>query len=319
MRCPSSILSGVELRTDMVNNNACSTRELQEPRVAARARKIFWIAWPILTAIGLVLVGIDALNSLGSEGQFVNTIGPTSEMALVKGVQAGQTFVAPRAGLEQIDVLLYGYWRRNTQPVIFHLREAGVEQDKVTVTFDAGEVLGWQWRTFRFDPLADSKGKTYYFFLESPTSTSDDALMLGGILGGDLYPNGTAQINGQSAFADVAFMTYYADVSLREKLSALAHKLSGAKPSLWGDARFYIAIGCLYLLLVIGLVRWLAAIPARGSPSSLPSKGENRHAQGSGAQGDAPILPPEPPLSLAATLHPKIAGSTTGELAADFE
>jgi hypothetical protein len=215
-------------------------------------RKIFWLAWPLLTLTALLLIGARSLALLGYEGQFVNMIRPTAGIALVDGVQLGQTFVAPRAGLERIEVLMYGYHRHNTQPVTFHLRKDDAEQDEVSFTFNAGEVRGWRWRSFRFDPLADSAGQTYYFFFDSPTSTPDDALTMGGVEG-DLYPNGTALINGHPAFADAAFKSFYADVSLTDKLSALVARVTQSKPSIWGDVRFYVLLTSLYLLLVIRL------------------------------------------------------------------
>ncbi|MCS7260476.1 MAG: hypothetical protein NZ765_06805, partial [Anaerolineae bacterium] len=95
----------------------------------------------------------------------------------------------------------------------------------------------------------DSEGQGYYFFFESPTAMPEDAITLGGVEG-DLYPHGTAIINGHPARADAAFKTYYAGVTLHDKLSALAHKLTVGKPSLWGDVRFYVLLGVIYVLLV---------------------------------------------------------------------
>ena len=215
-------------------------------------RKVFWLAWPLLMLIAPLLIGVRSLALLGYEGQFVDEIKPGPATALVGGLELGQTFVAPRAGLDRIDVLLYGYRRPNTQPVTFHLRKDDAEQDEVSFTFNAGKVWGWRWRSFRFDPLADSAGQTYYFFFDSPTSTPDDSLTMGGVEG-DLYPNGTALINGHPAFADAAFKTFYADVSLTDKISALVARVTQSKPSIWGDVRFYVLLTSLYLLVVIRL------------------------------------------------------------------
>jgi hypothetical protein len=216
----------------------------------AMVRRIFWVAWPLLTLTGLVLVGARALALLGYEGQFVNQLRPSPATALIRGVQLGQTFIAPRSGLQRIDVLMYGPLWHHAQPATFHLREQGADQDLVSLTVDAGEVRGWRWQSFRFAPLVDSAGQTYYFFFDSPASGPDDALNLGGVEG-DLYPNGTALINGHPAFADMAFKTFYANVSLSDKLSALVGKLTEHKPSIWGDIRFYVLLALLYLLLVV--------------------------------------------------------------------
>lgn len=214
----------------------------------------FWVAWPVCLVLALGFVGFSALRQVGGEGQPVNLIRLSSAVSLTGGTYLGQTFVAPRAGLNRVDVLLYGYFRRNTQPVTFHLRREGAAEDEVTGSFNAGEVWGWRWMSFGFDPLTDSEGQAYVLFFESPTSTPDDGLTLGGVEG-DLYPNGTALINGQPVRADAAFMTYYAGVSWEEKATALMARLTGAKPSIWGDIRLYALLAVIYLLLVLRLLR----------------------------------------------------------------
>ncbi len=227
-----------------------------------RIRKVFWVVWPLLTLAGLLLIGAHTLALLGYEGQFLNKIRPGPAIALVGGVQLGQTFVAPRNGLERVDVLMYGYRRRNSQPVTFHLRKIGTDQDEVSFTFNAGEVRGWRWQSFRFAPLEDSAGQAYYFFFDSPTSTPDDALTLGGVEG-DVYPNGAALINGHPARADVAFKTFYANVSLADKLSALATRITEHKPSVWGDIRFYLLLAGAYILLLFGIFVELVGLAQR--------------------------------------------------------
>jgi len=215
-----------------------------------RIRKAFWLLWSLLMLAGLLLILTRALALSGYEGQILNKISPTPTIALVGGMQLGQTFVAPRADLEHVDVLMYGYRRHNTQPVTFHLRKLGADQDEVSFTFNASQVRSWRWQSFGFPPLADSAEQTYYFFFDSPTSTPDDALTLGGVEG-DTYPNGTALINGHPAQADVAFRTYYSNVSLADKLSALATRITENKPSIWGDVRFYVFLAVAYVLILL--------------------------------------------------------------------
>lgn len=214
-----------------------------------RISKLLWILLAIFALVGLELIALQTLASLGFEGQPVNHIRLSPAINLANGTQIGQVFRAPRPGLYRIDVLLYGYFRRNTQPVHFHLRKNDSQEDLVYISFSSSEVWGWHWKSFVFDPLPDSEGQTYHFFFESPTATPEDAITLGGVEG-DLYPYGTAIINGQPARADVAFKTYYVGVTLGDKLTALAHQLTASKPSLWGDIRFYVLLGVIYILLV---------------------------------------------------------------------
>jgi len=215
-----------------------------------RIRRAFWLLWSLLMLAGLLLILARALAVLGYEGQILNKISPNPTIALIGDMRLGQTFVAPRPGLERVEVLMYGYRRHNTQPVTFHLRKLGVDQDEVSFTFNARQVRGWRWQSFGFPPLADSAGQTYYFFFDSPSSTPDDALTLGG-LEGDTYPNGTALMNGHPARADVAFRTYYSNVSLAEKTAALATRITENKPSIWGDVRFYVFLAVAYVLILL--------------------------------------------------------------------
>ncbi|MGC8879095.1 MAG: hypothetical protein ACP5R2_07720 [Anaerolineae bacterium] len=216
------------------------------------SKRWFWIFLPTFALAGLVLIVFQTLELMGFEGQPVNLIRLSPAINLANGTQIGQTFLAPRPGLYRIDVLLYGYFRRNTQPVTFHLRKINSQEDLMHISFSASEVWGWHWKSFVFDPLSDSEGQTYHFFFESPTSTPEDAITLGGVEG-DLYPHGTGTVNGQPIRADAAFKTYYVGVTWSDKLTALAHKITAGKPSLWGDIRFYVLLGIIYMLLVARL------------------------------------------------------------------
>jgi hypothetical protein len=84
-------------------------------------------------------------------------------------------------------------------------------------------------------------------------------LTIGGVEG-DLYPYGTAIVNGQPVFAEAAFKTFYANVSVGDKLSALAAKIIASKPSIWGDLRLYVLLGLLYLLLMVRLLWRIATL-----------------------------------------------------------
>jgi len=202
---------------------------------------------------GLILVVLHTLDLIGFEGQPVNLVRLSPAINLADGTRLGQRFVAPRSGLYRIDVLLYGYFRHNTQPVTFRLRKEGSHEDLVVIPFSSSEIWGWHWRSFVFEPLLDSEGQAYQFFFESPTSTQQDAITLGGVEG-DLYPYGSGLMNDQPVRADAAFRTYYVGVTLGDKLAALGHKITASKPSIWGDLRFYVLLGAIYLLLVAYLL-----------------------------------------------------------------
>lgn len=93
-------------------------------------------------------------------------------------MKVGQTFVSYTPELEGIKLLMANYHgRQNTEDVIFHLREnPGSKEDLRTSVVNASEILDNEYHKFQFDPLTDSQGKRYYFFIESPTSSPGNAI-----------------------------------------------------------------------------------------------------------------------------------------------
>ncbi len=121
----------------------------------------------------------------------------------------GQTFVSHQARLSRVDVLLATYARKNTQPLIFHLKSSPSSPDDiVTITVDAIAIKDNAYHRFSFSPLLDSKGKSYYFFLESPQSEPGNAITVWHSPY-DAYAEGRLYIDGQPREGDLAFRTYY--------------------------------------------------------------------------------------------------------------
>ncbi len=200
---------------------------------------------------GLALILITWLDGLGHAGQIVNyeTL-DIDELEIKGGFILGQAFLAPRDGLNRIDVILRTYGRRNTRDVTFYLKPAPDSPDIIyQETFNAAGVWNQQWRTFEFPPLADSAGKTYFFYLASPDSVAGDAISVGGATG-DFYNDGSTYLAIGPAQGDLAFRTYY-DLSLREKLSLLGQRVTEDKPSIWGDIDFYLLLLALYGLIML--------------------------------------------------------------------
>lgn len=215
-----------------------------------------------LAAVCVILVGLigtgliisKSLDLLGYEGQVVSYVGRWEDLDAIEVKQdttLGQTFLAPQDGLYRIDVMLLDYERRNTQPVTFHLRESPeANTDLFTQTFMASEVHGPTWLTFTFAPLPESGGKTYFFYLESPTSSQGDAITIGGVTN-DLYPRGNAYLSWQAvANADAAFRTYYAGVTTEQKIQRLFTELAKYRPAIWGNIGFYWGVLGAYLVVI---------------------------------------------------------------------
>ena len=169
---------------------------------------------------------------------------------LLTPVSIGQTFVAEYDGLCRVELYLSTYGRHNTGPVVFHLRYPISSTDLLTITIDASEVSGNAYQVFEFSPLRDSRGQSFYFFLEAPQATPGNAIAIWGTTE-DIYPNGEAIIQGiaQPKIRDLTFRLGYQS-SLAEKINFLINRLAVNKPSLWGDRKFYVCLGLAYLVLL---------------------------------------------------------------------
>jgi hypothetical protein len=122
----------------------------------------------------------------------------------------GQEFVAVRNHLYRIDVLVATYGRRNTRDVILHLRESpAAEEDLATGRISASLVDDNCYARFVFEPQPASRGRKYYFFLESPESSPGDAITTWAYSWVDL-PEPTMVRNGRAVSGRLVFGSYYA-------------------------------------------------------------------------------------------------------------
>ena len=196
------------------------------------------ITWSII----ILLVAIGGLAS-----QFITVRQPFVEPSLytanvgelVQGSIVGQNFTAPADDLSGVGVMFATYsGRKNTEPVFFHLRESIYSQQDIrTVTVHPSRLGDNQVYQFTFEPIRDSAGKQFFFFVESPTSSPGNAVTVD-INTQDPYHLGTAYIvSGQPAptdptilersgkqTVDVVFGTYHT-VPLRV---AVVTKVTGA-------------------------------------------------------------------------------------------
>jgi hypothetical protein len=128
---------------------------------------------------------------------------------IVKGMEIGQTFYCNNDNLARIKVMLATYNRENHQDVIFHLKKSpDSEEDIYTEKFNASEVIDNAYRSFDFPPIPDSKGKTFYFSLESPQSNNRDAITVWAV-SENKYNMGQIYINRKKIDGDLRFITYF--------------------------------------------------------------------------------------------------------------
>jgi hypothetical protein len=215
-------------------------------------KKITLVLVSLMILIGLPLIVIQSLDVLGYEGNLVNhyyySVPDSFE---IKGdFIIGQTFTAPLNNLQRIDIAFRTFGRRNSHDVTFYLKPAPESSEVIyQETFNASELSDYRWRTFSFPPIADSASKSFFFYFASPDSVSGDAITVGGAQG-DWYNGGTAYFGPIPTDADIAFLTYYG-LSPTEKLNLLSEAITKAKPSIWGDIRFYLLLVLLYALILL--------------------------------------------------------------------
>jgi len=126
---------------------------------------------------------------------------------LVADRTCGQVFIASRPGLCAIEVLFGTYGRLNTPDVIFRLGDSlDSEADLVTLSVCAALLEDNQFHPFTFDPIPDSRDRSFYFELQSPEGVPGDAVSVwtyldGGSEGCAHYEDGWVS-EGQVAYIE---------------------------------------------------------------------------------------------------------------------
>lgn len=160
--------------------------------------------------LAIVLLGIFTFIRVPEIGEYQPSHTQNSG-ELVGDIFVGQTFIASQNHLSSVGVIIATYsGRDNTKPVVFHLKEsAEAVNDLRTVTVDPKDFGDNQFHDFSFKPIADAKGKIFFFSLTSPESVHGDAIAVN-ISTKDPYPGGVAYVRGSGRQAmDVAFRTSY--------------------------------------------------------------------------------------------------------------
>lgn len=130
---------------------------------------------------------------------------------ITEGVEIGQTFYCSHNHLTRIKVMLATFKRKNNQEVIFHLKKSPADDDDIhTETFDASSLVDNAYRSFDFPPIPDSKGKKFYFSLESPHSKNGNAITAWA-MDVNRYDKGALYMNRKKSNGDLRFKTYCYD------------------------------------------------------------------------------------------------------------
>jgi SAM-dependent methyltransferase len=151
-------------------------------RIAQRFGQAESSPWEAVGKAGLAqfLLQLVALADQGQQAEHIDlnqdlydgTVGE-----ILPGKTFGQTFVSHQPNLCRIDVLLATYCRINTCDLTFRLRLGSPGGEEVTtITVPGVSVQDNKWHPFLFPPLLDSKGRAYYFSLESANAAPGNAL-----------------------------------------------------------------------------------------------------------------------------------------------
>lgn len=176
---------------------------------------------------------------------------------LVGGETFGQSFASTTDLLYRIDLSTATYARANSAPVIFHLQShPGASSDIYSATVPGPEIQNERPTSFEFPPLPDSQGRSYYFYIESPESTTGNAITVyASAL--DQYPEGTAYRNSEAVLGDLAFTAY----------SRASFTLPGLLGEFLARAGQDLPFCMCYGVLILGVCAGLVAALRRGGRS----------------------------------------------------
>ena len=211
--------------------------------------------WPGGLAILIILVGLTGCTLDNIAARQEEATGLWSE--LIAGETFGQSFECLRDNLYRIDLGTATYARANSAPLLFHLRsDPQASTDIISVTIPGPEIQNERPTSITFPPLADSQGKSYYFYLESPEAVPGDAITLYANAH-DQYADGVAYVNGQPVDGDLVFTAY----------SRETYTLAGVWGDFMGRVRRDIPFfGCYGILLLVVLGLLVTSLVKRDAP-----------------------------------------------------
>lgn len=164
-----------------------------------------------LSAIIICIIAISAIAAFGStELEMLSQATTNQPVGEIYGtISAGETFISPNSNMNAIEVCLATYQRLNTNDIVFHLRNSTTSLDDITtIKVNARIIEDNQFHKFKFAPIKDSKGRAYYFYIDSPQSAPGNAITIW-YNTNDVYKGGSAFINKAMIDGDLAFRVYY--------------------------------------------------------------------------------------------------------------
>jgi hypothetical protein len=220
-----------------------------------------WVSLAILAAVAIwaaLQIPLDAPDtSSPPAGSSVSDIN--------NGWSTGQSFVPVHDGLDQVDVVIAAENPVPGTEITFIVKDgpdgavlrtvrmpvAAIPKGKV-MQFRPGS-YDQRWTSFHFEPIPDSAGRKLYFSLNG-TGIPGEGTAKTLVFFHNEYKFGQAFLNGEPANAHVPFRAY-SQGRVSDLLSSISQNLTANKPGPLGSPIPYLALGALYLLLVVLLFR----------------------------------------------------------------
>mgnify|MGYP001082971056 CR=1 FL=1 len=198
----------------------------------------------VVIVIFLMIYFVSFIKTITIFNQTKNDI-PAGE--IYGDIKIGQTFIAEYDNLTGIKVLLATYDRKNIGNFIFHLKSnIQSKEDEFIYHGDLNKVKDNKYFNFNFPAIRNSKGKKYYFYLESPHAQFGNAITIwSNTL--DSYKDGEKIVNGVVSEGDLVFLTTY-DSGVINNFSIFLDKITKNKPFPLEKKLFYIILISLFIL-----------------------------------------------------------------------
>lgn len=170
-----------------------------------------------------------------------------------------QSFFATENGLYRIDINMAASEQDAFEDVIFHLKEVNSTRESIVITKNARQIMNNEFNSFIFDPMPDSKGKSYVFSIQSPESNSANSIAIWyNDDSASPYAGGTAFVNNTPLEGDLRFKAYY-HTTTSDFISSYLTKL-------FGDTLFAIFYVILISIAGLGII-WMEFIDGKGKKS----------------------------------------------------
>jgi hypothetical protein len=211
-------------------------------------RRLLLFGTTLLLLIALAIVAKISLDRL-SPPPWGNPVGNSLSPQIDAETRLGQQFTASLPGLYRIQLDLFLPEGKSPGDLVLHLRTApDAAADLRTAILNLNELAVSGPYGFEFEPIRDSMGQSYYFFLEPYHMDLGQGVAVrygpeSALAGASAY------LNGEPLDGNLRFHSYYS-LRTRERIDLLLTRMAAGRPYFLGTKGFYAGLALLYGLLV---------------------------------------------------------------------